>query len=220
MVAHAQNASGFTIDGLWLTDGYGELIDIKRNSLQIYEVTGVSCIAAGTAKRRPGTRTGEIVFEGGSTGMLRLTPGEVGGTLSMHAGGVSGVALRRTTALPETCSRKTPDTPESNYEVFWQTFSEQYPFFALRKIDWTAVDKEFRPRVTGSTSPSELFQILRQMIEPFSDAHTGIVRKCRLYALWGIRQNVVVDPQARVSSGRSRTVRCAKRTSSPDEASA
>jgi C-terminal processing protease CtpA/Prc len=69
------------------------------------------------------------------------------------------------------------DTPITNYAVFWETFAEQYPFFALRKMDWPAVDKNFRPRVTPTTKPDELFHLLSEMIEPLHDAHTFINAK-------------------------------------------
>ena len=71
-------------------------------------------------------------------------------------------------------ARPTIHTPQENYTIFWQTFAEQYPFFALHKTDWRAVDKKFRPQVSASTKPTELFQILQQVIEPLQDAHTGV----------------------------------------------
>jgi hypothetical protein len=161
-------------DGAWLSDGYGQAIEIKNNLLQIYEITSVSCIAGASAKRHVGSSPGNVAFEGGSTGTLRLTPGDDPDRLWLNAGGVSSIELHRASGLPETCSHKKPNTTGWNYEVFWRTFSEQYPFFGLRKIDWSAVDKEFRPRVTEGTSPAELFKNLRSMIEPLFDAHTGI----------------------------------------------
>ena len=170
----AQSGPDTLLDGVWLSGGYGQAIEIRNNLLQIYEITSVSCIAGASAKRHPGSKPGSVAFEGGSTGTLLLTPGDVIDRLWLNEGGVSNVELHRTSGLPETCSHKTPNTPEWNYEVFWRTFAEQYPFFAMRKVDWSAVDKEFRPRVTRSTSPAELFRIMRSMIEPLFDAHTGI----------------------------------------------
>ena len=45
-----------------------------------------------------------------------------------------------------------------------ETFSEQYPFFALRHMDWPAVSKTFRPQVTAEPKPDELLRILSGMI--------------------------------------------------------
>jgi len=169
----AQAPSDSRFDGVWLTDGYGEVLELKQNALKIYEITGVSCVAAGSARRRADSKPGEALFNG-SMGSLRITSGNAADSLWLYDEGVSGIALHRNQALPEACGHKAPNTPQSNYEVFWRTFSEQYPFFALRKVDWSAVDEKFRPQVTSSTSPTELFKILRGMIEPLADAHTGI----------------------------------------------
>jgi hypothetical protein len=165
------------VDGLWRTDGYGEMLELRQNTLQIYEVTSTTCVPAGKAKKRPKSGSGEIVFEGGTVGTLRMTASDDPGTLWLHNGGVSGIALQRAPALPNTCGHQVSNTPESNYEVFWRTFSEQYPFFILRKIDWSAVDKRFRPQVNANTSSTDLFKMLQQMIEPLFDAHTGIDAK-------------------------------------------
>ncbi|HEX7136320.1 MAG TPA: S41 family peptidase, partial [Vicinamibacterales bacterium] len=40
--------------------------------------------------------------------------------------------------------------------------------------DWSAIVAQHRPQVTDGTTPQELFQILKAMIEPFEDAHTSI----------------------------------------------
>jgi hypothetical protein len=95
--------------------------------------------------------------------------------LRMHTDGTaSDIILYRTPREPDTCKSAPPNTPQENYAIFWQTFAEQYPFFPLHKTDWRAVDKKFRAEVTAETKPPELFQILRQMIEPLQDSHTGL----------------------------------------------
>src|SRR5436309_749987 len=85
-----------SIDGLWLTNGYGQVVEIKQNVLRMYEITGASCIPAGMAKRRPGAKPGEVVFAGGSVGTLRITQTDTPAKLSMNADGVSNVELERT----------------------------------------------------------------------------------------------------------------------------
>jgi hypothetical protein len=89
-------------------------------------------------------------------------------------GNASDIILHRVSNRPNTCNTPPHNTPPSNYAIFWQTFAEQYAFFAIHKMDWNAVDKIFRPQVTASTTLFELFQIFCQMIESLHDAHTGI----------------------------------------------
>lgn len=128
--------------------------------------------------RKSGAGTGkEIVFvdEGD---VVRVTPGSSPDMHWLHEdGSVSSILLRPTGSRPEVCGRTLADPPMTNYQVFWETFAEHYPFFELRKMDWLAIDKKFRPQVTPTTKPEELFRILTEMIEPLHDAHTSIRAK-------------------------------------------
>jgi hypothetical protein len=175
-VAHGQNhRAPLSLDGLWLTDGYGEIVKFKGKDLQVYEITKVSCILSEKASRKTDTGTAdEIVFAGDDdTFQIGLGPSQ--DTLWLHVeGAASKILLRRTDAQPEPCSQALADTPLTNYEVFWQTFAEQYAFFALRKVDWRAVDKKARPQVTADTKPEELFRIFSGMVEPLHDKHVYI----------------------------------------------
>src|SRR2546425_9734601 len=73
-----------SLDGLWLTDGYGELIEFQGDELHWFEITQVSCVPAGkaTRKRGGGAGNGNLVWGGGGGG--RLTPGGAAGTRSAH----------------------------------------------------------------------------------------------------------------------------------------
>jgi hypothetical protein len=167
--------SAQSLDGLWLTDGYGELVEFQGDELRRFEITKLSCISAGTATRKSDAGPDkEVVFVDGSD-VRRVTLGSSPDTRWLRDdGSVSSILLRRSGSRSEDCSRTQADTPMTNYQVFWETFAEQYPFFSLRKMDWLAVDKEFRPRVTPTTKPEELFRILSEMIDPLHDAHTFI----------------------------------------------
>ena len=155
-----------SLDGFWLTDGYGELFEFKGNDLQIYDITKLSCIPSQKASRKAEADTaGEIIFAAnGDT--FRIAPGPSRDTLLMHEDGSAwNILLRRTSSRPKPCDQHLADTPLTNYEVFWQTFAEQYAFFTLHNVDWPAVDKKFRPQVTPNTTPEELLAILSGMVE-------------------------------------------------------
>jgi Uma2 family endonuclease len=49
----------------------------------------------------------------------------------------------------------------------------------------------------GNPYPTEPFEIVIEILSP-DDPFSRVLRKCRLYEKWGIRQVVVVDPQARL----------------------
>ncbi len=88
-------------------------------------------------------------------------------------GNASDVILHQTSERPEACTQPPLNTPLTNYAIFWQTFSENYPFFKLHRVDWRAVDTKFRRQVRPNTKPEVLFNIFREMIEPLHDSHTG-----------------------------------------------
>ena len=93
----------------------------------------------------------------------------------MHMDGTaSSIVLHRIAIKPNICRGTPHNTPQENYAIFWQTFAEQYAFFDLHKVNWDATDKKSRPQVSADTKPDELFQILRKMIEPLQDSHTGL----------------------------------------------
>src|SRR5215468_2290217 len=191
-----------SLDGLWLSDGYGDLVEFQGDSLRVYEITKLSCIASDTATRKPASGpANETVFAKGDD-VFRISPGPSADTRWFHAdGSVSSVLLRRTSSRPESCRQQPlPDTPITNYQVFWETFSEQYPFFALRHMDWSAVDKKFRPQVTAQTTPNELFRILSDMVDPLHDAHTSISAKAIQKRFHGYRPSA--DPMQKKNAAR------------------
>jgi hypothetical protein len=174
--ARAQNhPTALSLDGLWLSDGYGELVEFKGNDLRVYEITKLSCIPSEKASRKAEAGTaGEIVFAADDD-TFRIAPGPSHDTLWLHVdGAISNTLLRRTASQPKLCGQPLANTPLTNYRVFWQTFAEQYAFFGLRKVNWRAMDKKIRPQVTPDTKPEELFGILSGMVEPLRDKHIYI----------------------------------------------
>lgn len=156
--------------GLWLSDGYGLLLEVNSDGLQAFELTSISCVPGWSAKR---DLTRANVFVGNET--FHLYDGASRDEKRLHPDGVaSDIVFKRASRRPAACDVKPANTPQGNYAIFWQTFAEQYAFFALRHIDWQAVDRQFRPAVGPRTKPEQLFEIFQQMIEPLHDAHTGI----------------------------------------------
>lgn len=162
-------------DGVWQSDGYGLLVEIDAAKLSTFQITSISCVPWWTAQRSDsGGNPGELVFNRGDT-RIRLTPSSSGDGLLMREGAsISTMRLRRVAGQPGRCRETPADTPLNNYAVFWQTFAEQFVLFPQYRTDWAAIDRRYRPRVTASTTPEELFEILRQMILPFHNAHTNI----------------------------------------------
>jgi hypothetical protein len=165
------------LEGFWLSDGYGYLLEVDAKRMRAFEVTAISSLPAWTATRIPGSVDGaEAVFKlEGSPAKIEISAGPSPDTkyLGMR-GAASRIVCRRLDERPKIRDQKTKNTPEANFDVFWTTFAEQYPFFALHHIDWDAVRAKYRNKITPDTKPKELFAVLEEMIEPLHDAHTSL----------------------------------------------
>ncbi len=168
-------ATAQSLDGFWQSDGYGLLVEIRGVKMSVSQITSISCLPWWTGKRSDSSgNKSEIAFKRGDA-VIRLTPGSSSDTLLMRESvSISSMELRRVNDRPKNCTEKLANTPQNNYAVFWQTFAEQFALFPLYQTDWVAVDRKYRSQVTASTTPEELFGILREMILPFHNAHTNI----------------------------------------------
>ena len=104
-------------NGLWLSDGYGLLLEVSDQSLQAYELTSISCIVSWSAKRDPGSTGREMVFTGDN--VFRLSDGPSVDVRRLHLDGTTATfssieprSVRKpATTLQRTTRRRT--TPSS-----------------------------------------------------------------------------------------------------------
>ncbi|MGE5361363.1 MAG: S41 family peptidase [Bacteroidales bacterium] len=172
--AAAARQSPRPLDGIWLSDGYGLMAEIGGDEMRLFEVTPISCIGSGVATRQR-SAAGHPVFRMSGGPLLTLLPGASAGERRIHPpGAASDIVIRRVPAKPAACARETPDTPESNFDVFWTTFNAHHAFLRERGVDWAATRAKYRPQVTAATTPGDLFSVLSAMIEPLHDAHTSL----------------------------------------------
>jgi hypothetical protein len=173
--AFTPSARAQLLDGFWQSDAYGLFVEIRGAKMSTSQITSISCMPWWTAERLDGGDIKrEVLFNRGDA-VIRLTRGLSPDTLLMRQStSISSMNLRLVVARPKSCGDQLASTPQNNYAVFWQAFAEQFALFPLYQTDWAAVDGKYRPRVTASTTPEELFGILREMILPFHNAHTNI----------------------------------------------
>ncbi|MER7578974.1 S41 family peptidase [Kitasatospora sp. NPDC097691] len=175
--AVAQGRPGNALEGVWQTDGYGLGVAITGGRLTTYDVTAHSCVPAwitATQAGPPGP-DGTTRYTMG-TNALTLTPKGRNRAVDREEGGVGTTTLNRLDALPPLCARPAPNDPLAVFDRFWETFEENYPFFAAKGIDWHAVRGEQRRRITPTTTTAQLQDVLVDMLRPLGDAHTGLAR--------------------------------------------
>jgi hypothetical protein len=166
----APATAGPRADGRWRTDGYGSILTIDAGHLRAYETTAISCLPGRSAERTGESSDGTVTFATEDGEILRVRAEDRTGRL--HIDGDPGhQTLRRTAALPSRCATPPATDPLTTFDVFWQTFAENYPFFAAKGIDWQRVRDRYRPQVTEAN----LAETLDAMIAPLHDAHVGIL---------------------------------------------
>jgi hypothetical protein len=166
------------------------VFDVRADSVFAFEVTKVSCIPSMQATTATPPAGALAAFQiGGGPVTFTVLPGKTATQARIHVPyAASDMVVQRITRKPATCDAPTPNTPRSNFDVFTETWAEQYGFFPEKKVDWAAVVAANRSRVTDATTPEELFDILSGMISPLQDAHSNISARAISKGFGGIRR--------------------------------
>jgi hypothetical protein len=155
------------LDGIWQSEGYGNIFVIQGSQIESFQFTTTICVkgpaahfvdASGAVKNSEGD--GFTIRDGDSADNKLVHPGEF--------------RLDRISGLPSLCNHLTPNTPAGNFEVFARTFAEHYVWLDVKHANWNTLTERARNAITPATSPTQLFEIMKGLIEPFGDAHTAI----------------------------------------------
>ncbi|MFF4845175.1 S41 family peptidase [Streptomyces collinus] len=159
------------VDGVWRSDGYGTLLALDDGQLREYQTTAVSCLPGDSAQFTGRSADGTALYTGDDETVYRIRA-QGRGRARLHAdGSVGDRRLLRLPALPGRCTQAKPAGARAAFDVFWQTFEENYPFFAAKHLDWHAVRDRYRAKVHDGMPDGELFALLRAMVRPLHDAH-------------------------------------------------
>lgn len=148
------------LQGIWKKQGYGVVIEISKSDINFYDVTQKSCLPVKTVSLNNIRELGEIVSLTNDTLLIKS--------------GINRYQFNRLKALPKFCkiqSEKVLNNPVYNFEVFWNTFNENYAFFGKRKIKWDQIYRDYRPKISEQTSDQELYNLLNEIIGKFNDGH-------------------------------------------------
>jgi hypothetical protein len=160
------------VDGVWRTDGYGWVVAVNGGHAQTFDTTELSCLPNNTADQLgQAAPDGTVQFGNKGVAVETLRRTANGHGLLRLLGTAADIDLLPLPALPDACTKTVPNDPLTVFDVFWATFKENYNSTVRKNIDWNAVRDKYRPMVTASTSPKQLYKILVEMIKPLDDAH-------------------------------------------------
>jgi carboxyl-terminal processing protease len=154
-----------TLNGVWLSRGYGRLAVIEEETVYVYDYTEISCIEMETFTLE---ELGEFTFSNDGNTIAHVLPGQI-----------TEYQYDRLDEMPEVCDEPISDPldPVYNFDVFWQTFKEQYAFFDKWGVNWDDIRAEYRPRVDSDN----LFEILTKTLESVEDHHVNLVSEDGLF---------------------------------------
>lgn len=148
------------IQGIWEKRGYGQVIQITKTEISFYDVTKKSCLPVRSTNFKNIKELGEII---------KLTSDSL-----VLLSGINRYQYTRIKTLPEFCKVQKETIvkdPAYNFEIFWNTFNENYAFFEKRNIHWDQVYKDYRSRINKKTTDKDLYKLLTEIINKFNDGH-------------------------------------------------
>ena len=107
------------------------------------------------------------------------SPQEVNNMYRLTARILFVIVIALAAALP--CAAQELSEPEKLFEQLWNTYDRNYALFGAKHIDWDALYKVYRPRVTPKTTDDELFQVMADMIGNLNDNHVRLTSPNRAF---------------------------------------
>ena len=166
-----QKVSPAEMQGLWHSEGNTDLIEVTGESVLKYAVSSVHCLLIDD------TALADFVEETPhfltNSQRQRFATDPDLDRFAIHAYFFDRID-ERPSACVDGITEETDDAL-ANFNVFWNTFNEQYAFFELRDINWQQQYDDNLAAIEKVADDEELFGILASMIEAFgNDGHVSL----------------------------------------------
>ena len=143
-----------SIEGIWESIGYGEILKIDANSYEYFDITDFSCLPAKEGNILEVTNTMQVSND----------------TLIVKRG-FSIYRYIRIKELPESYQQNIKDKNDIsyNFEVFANTYKNHYAYFDLNKIDWYNLYINSKNKINSKSTEVDLYLVMEDMIEKLKD---------------------------------------------------
>ena len=157
-----------SIEGIWESIGYGEILKIDANSYEYFDITDFSCLPAKEGNISEVTNTMQVSND----------------TLIVKRG-FSIYRYIRIKELPESYQQNIKDKNDIsyNFEVFANTYKNHYAYFDLNKIDWYNLYINSKNKINSKSTEVDLYLVMEDMIEKLKDNHGSIEPTDEVYEL-------------------------------------
>ena len=103
------------------------------------------------------------------------------GVINYSSSQTTSIDYYSNSQIGKTLSTQKLSGPELNFEHLWNTFDRNYALFSPKKIDWDALYRVYRPKVSSQTSDSALFDIMSNLLSHLNDNHVWLRSPNRSY---------------------------------------
>jgi carboxyl-terminal processing protease len=149
--------------GIWISQGYGWLLDVGSDGYTLHHLTRASAQAAERGTLADFTAAYDIDELTATRMTLR------------QAHDLTRYVFERAGAFPQLARIDAPQRdPLVNFDTLWDLFDEHYAFFALHGVDWAALRARHRPGTGAGTTDDQLLEIFAQMLAPLDDGHVSL----------------------------------------------
>jgi hypothetical protein len=152
------------LEGIWQSEGYGYVMDIKDGRATVYDYTSSTCLKKSFFFDSPGFDVAgwDVSLDAKGNELLYKAKGPI-----------TEFRFRRIKKLPPVCENggiKPTTDAKVNFDVMWQTFQDHYAFFKLRNVDWKGLRNQYRAQVTEAN----LETVFQQMLSHFNEDHVTL----------------------------------------------
>jgi carboxyl-terminal processing protease len=152
-------AKSSSIEGIWESIGYGEILKIDANSYEYFDITDFSCLPA---------------KEGNISEVINSM--QVSNDTLIVKRGFNKFRYVRIKKLAELCQQNIKDKNDIsyNFEVFANTYKNHYAYFDLNKVNWDSLYINSKNKINSKSTEVDLYLVLEDMIEKLKDNHGSI----------------------------------------------
>ncbi len=150
------------IQGVWISDGYGYVLELTEDNQRILHIAGNACWQDPELTRS----IGEIVTPDTFFSTSDPKTAYLANKHEPHR-----TFLHRQDKVPKACASEVENTVAGNFEAFVEVMRADYAFFDLYSVDWESQVKAARASLSPDMSDADLFALFASMIEPLQDGH-------------------------------------------------
>lgn len=150
------------MQGVSLSEGFGYLMHLQREHLEVYNYAGDSCYP------EPFSLT-ELAYT-----FPYFNARESGQFSLAESANDKQIVFNKLESLPEACQTQTPVTPLVVFNAFADIMQTHYAFFELHNINWEERRAQGVASLTQFSSDAELADAMFRALRGIADSHLGI----------------------------------------------